>query len=178
MTLMYLPENTQQHWLDLMGIWELGADSDPGFANRLELHLPEGKTYVAKTFGKETIFGKSVQRGISARMLEYANELVTATYETNPGPDLDGDGSPDWTTPKFVGGKAVIKFDPTIDTINATTGGLSTGRPGCNATDNSTCTCSSNRACLLLEKYTELPFFMRQAMKDYGLAAPSMKGIY
>jgi hypothetical protein len=177
MTLAYLPENTQQHWLDLLGVWELGADSDPGFSNRIELHLPEGKTYVAKTFGHEVIFGRTVQKGISARMLEYANELVAQAYETTPGPDLDGDLLPDWAVPRFTGGRAVVKYDSTIQSINAT-GGLASGRPGCDATDNSTCTCASNRACLLLEKYTELPFFMRQAMKDYGLAAPSMKGIY
>ena len=177
MTLMYLPENAQQGWLDQMNIWELGADSDPGFANRVELHLPEGKVYIAKTFGKETIFGKSVQKGVAARMLEYANELTQAAYVTDSGPDLDGDTVADWTTPRVVGGKAVVKFDPTIDSINAA-GGVVPGRAGCDATDNSKCTCSSNRACLLLQKYTELPFFMRQAMRDYGLASPSMKGIY
>ena len=177
MTLMYLPENAQQGWLDQLNIWELGADTDPGFRNRLELHLPEGKTYIAKTFGREVIFGKTVQKGVGARMLEYANELVEQAYVTDPGPDLDGDTLPDWTTPRVAGGKAIIKFDPTIDSI-LPSGAVNSGRPGCNATDNSTCTCSSNRACLLLQKYTELPFFMRQAMRDYGLASPSMKGIY
>ncbi|MDP3155451.1 MAG: hypothetical protein Q8N23_22455 [Archangium sp.] len=177
MTLMYLPENAQQGWLDQMNIWELGADTDPGFANRIELHLPEGKVYIAKTFGKETMFGKTVQRGVAARMLQYANELVEAAYVTDPGPDRDGDTVPDWTTPRIVAGKAVVKFDPTIDSINAQ-GGVVSGRPGCDATDSTQCTCTSNRACLLLQKYTELPFFMRQAMRDYGLANPSMKGIY
>lgn len=171
MTLQYLPENAQQGWLDQMNIWELGADSDPGFANRIELHLPEGKTYIAKTFGKETLLGKSVQRGVAARMLEYANELVKAAYVTDPVVGAD------WTTPHIVNGRAVVKFDPTIDSITPA-GNIATGRTGCNATDNSQCTCSSNRACLLLQKYTELPFFMRQAMRDYGLASPSMKGIY
>jgi hypothetical protein len=178
MTLMYLPENAQQGWLDQMNIWELGADSDPGFQNRIELHLPEGKTYIAKTFGRETILGKSVQKGVSARMLEYANELVAAAYVTDAGPDRDGDGNPDWTTPRLTGGRAIVKFDPTMDSIDPVTGGLSTGRPGCDANDSSTCTCASNRACLTLQKYSQLPFFMRQAMRDYGLASPSMKGIY
>src|SRR5207253_5245535 len=65
-TLLYLPENAQQTWLNQLGIWELGSDTDPAFANRIELHLPNGKTYIAKTFGKETILGKSVQKGIAA----------------------------------------------------------------------------------------------------------------
>ncbi len=178
MTLMYLPENQQQRWLDLMGVWELGADNDPGFANRIELHLPEGKTYIARTYGKETILGKTVQKGIAARMLEYANELVSAAYVTTPGPDVDGDGQPDWVTPSFANGKAIIKYDATILHSNANGEFVPGGRPGCNPGDNSTCTCSSNRACLQLEKYSEMPFFVRQAMRDYGLAHPSMKGIY
>jgi hypothetical protein len=178
MTLMYLPENAQQTWLDQMGIWELGADADPGFENRIELRLPEGKTYVAKTFGKETIFGKSVQRGIAARMLQYANELVEKAYETDPGQDVDGDGSPDWRVPKYTAGKAIVKYDPTLAAILPDGNINPAGRPGCNAGDNSQCTCSANRACILLQKYSELPFFMRQAMRDYGLAHPSMKGIY
>lgn len=178
MTLMYLPENAQQTWLDQMGIWELGADTDPGFANRIELRLPEGKTYVAKTYGKETILGKSVQKGIAARMLQYANELVEKAYDTDPGADVDGDGQPDWRVPKYANGKAIVKYDNTLDAILPNGNISPAGRPGCNATDNSQCTCSSNRACLLLQKYSELPFFMRQAMRDYGLAHPSMKGIY
>jgi hypothetical protein len=66
MTLQYLPENAQQRWLEQMGIWELGADTDPGFASRIELHLPEGKTSIAHTYGRESVLGKSVQRGSAA----------------------------------------------------------------------------------------------------------------
>ncbi len=55
---------------------------------------------------------------------------------------------------------------------------MQTGRPGCDATDDSQCACSSNNACMDLAKYEEVPFFMRQAMRDYGLAAPSMRGLY
>ncbi len=178
MTLQYLPENAQQHWLDLMGIWELGADSNPDFVNRIELHLPEGKTYIAKTFGKETILTKSVQKGIAARMLEYANGLVQRAYEVDDGPDLDGDTRPDWYLPRATNGKVNIKYDPTINAIRPDGSISTTGVAGCNATDNSACVCESNRACMELRKYSELPFFMRQAMRDYGLASPTMKGIY
>ena len=77
-TLMYLPENAQQTWLNQMNIWEIGADSDPGFTNRVQLRLPDGKTFVARSFGKEMIFGKSVQKGIGARMLTTANFKLDA----------------------------------------------------------------------------------------------------
>jgi len=176
-TLMYLPENQQQNWLSQMGIWELGSDADPQFANRIELHLPNGKTYIAKTFGKETVLGKNVQKGIGARMLEWGNELMASAYETTNGPDLDGDGKADWLVPVMVQGHAKVKYDPSVKQIGAD-GTLQTGKTGCNASDSSQCTCSANKACLDLEKYEEVPFFMRQAMHDYGLADPTMRGIY
>lgn len=83
-TLNYLPENQKQDWLNQMDIVQLGADSDPGVPNRIELHDPTGKVYVARTSGKDTVFGKTVQSGIAARMLEYANELLNAAYVTDP----------------------------------------------------------------------------------------------
>ena len=147
-------------------------------SNRVELHLPEGKTYIAKTFGRETIFAKSVQKGIAARMLEYANDLVKAAYEVDDGPDLDGNGTPDWYLPRATAGKVNIKYDATIRAINPDGSFAPAGVTGCNPTDNSACKCEANRACMELRKYSELPFFMRQAMRDYGLASPTMKGIY
>jgi hypothetical protein len=177
-TLMYLPENEQQQWLNQMGLWELGADSDPGFQNRLELHLADGRTFIAKTFGTEEVLGKRVQKGVGARMLQYANELLERAYVTDAGPDKDGDGKPDWVVPRLVNGNVQVKFDPSIQTISVATGGLVMGRPGCDATDSSQCTCSSNKACLELARYQEVPFFMRQALRDYGLADPTMRGLH
>ena len=177
-TLMYLPENQYQSWINQMGIWEVGADTDPGFANRIEFHDPSGKVYVARSYGKETIFGKVVEKGIGGRMLEWANQLLFAAYETTDGPDLDGDGNPDWYIPALTNGVPVVKWDPTIAAWGANGQPAANGKPGCNAASNAQCTCAANRACVQLEKYTELPFFMRQAMRAYGLADPSMKGIY
>lgn len=177
-TLMYLPENQQRTWLDMMGIWNLGEDSDPGFANRIELHTPNGRVYIAKTFGKEEVFGKTVQRGVAARMLEYGNELVEAAYVTTPGPDIDNDGTPDWFEPTLGDdGQPLVRFDPNMSTITPT-GGVRTGRLGCNGTSNADCTCEENRACVLLDRYVSVPAFMRQSMAAYGLADPTMKGLY
>jgi hypothetical protein len=176
-TMQYLPENQMQTWLDMLYMWELGADSDPGIdqRNRIELHDPNGKVFIAHTFGKESIFGKKVQKGVSARILEYANELLAQAYVVDPAVDgggdvidNDGDGKADWWLPRYVDGLPVVKYDPSIVT-NTTT---------CSATDNSGCVCSSNRACVALERYIALPIFLRQAMAAYGLAAPSMRGIY
>jgi hypothetical protein len=178
-TLMYLPENQMQTWLNQMNIWELGADSDPGFANRIELHLPGGKVYIARTFGKETLLGKSVQKGISARILEYANALLRRAYVTSPGPDLDGDGQPDWNVPVMgASGQPQVKYDPGVRWVDDEGLLPNEPRPGCNLTESYACTCSSNRACMDLSRYDQVPAYMRQAMADFGMADPSMKGVY
>ncbi len=167
-TLMYLPANQKQKWIDMMEIWEFGADSDPGFENRIEFHHPSGKRYVAKTFGKETIFGREVQKGIAARILEYANSLVTLAYVVDDGPDLDGDGEPDWFIPQMgPDGQAQVKFDSRINPTAT-----------CSPQDNSGCTCAANLDCTKLADYVSIPFFLRQAMDAYGLSSPRARGIY
>ncbi len=181
MTLLYLPENQKQGWINQMHIWELGEDADPGFQNRIEFHDPSGKVYVAQTSGKETIFGHVVQKGVAARVLEYANQLVEAAYvtKTDGVPDLDGDGKADWVLPALnpKTGAPMVKYDPTVSGIQ---GGYvyPDGVDGCNATDSSGCTCAANRACVELGDYVSVPFFFRQAMHDYGLVEPSPKGIF
>ena len=49
-------------------------------------------------------------------------------------------------------------------------------QPGCEPGDNSQCSCSSNRACLALQDYAEVPFFMRQTLDDYDLVDPQLQG--
>ena len=144
-TLVYLPENQKQTWLDMMGIWSLGDDSDPGFQNRIEFHMPTGDVYVARTYGTEEIcFEKCefVQRGIAARILEYANSLLVRAYQTTP-----------------VTQNGVTWYEPVID---------GDGKP----------IVLDDGAKYLLEDYVSVPDFMRQAMRDFGMADPSMKGIY
>lgn len=176
MTLMYLPENQKLLWLDQLHIWEIGADNDPGFQNRIEFHHPSGKIYVAKTTGTEVIFGKTVQKGISARILQYANELLQAAYETDPV--LVG-GVTVGYRPKLnaTTGQPIVKYDPNVSAIDPATGGL-TGNPKCSASDNSGCTCSSNKSCVLLGNYASVPSFMRQSLATFQMADPSMKGVF
>jgi hypothetical protein len=166
-TLLYLPENQKRDWINLMGIWEVGADNDPEFENRIELHMPDGTIYVARTYGTEDMFGKTVQRGVGARVLEYANELLRQSYEctevVSPG------GGASWCEPVIVDGNAQVLFD-NLSQI--------TPDADCNATDNSGCTCQQNRSCVRLEDYESIPAFIRQAMRDFRMADATMKGIY
>jgi hypothetical protein len=153
----------------MLRMWEMGVDGDPGFANRIEFHDPMGKVYVAKRFGQETLFGKTVERGIAARVLQYANDLLVQAYEVDEV-DSDNDGKVDWYMPKLdKSGMPRVKFDATMSQTPVAT---------CSAQDNSGCTCAANRSCVKLSRYVEMPFFFRQALSAYGLADPSMKGIY
>jgi len=179
-TMLYLPENEQAEWLDQLRLWELGKDADPGFATRIEFHSPSGRTYVARTFGKETIFGQTVQRGIAARVLEYANSLVEAAYVTDPGPDLDEDGTPDWTIPVVspATGQPLVRWDPSVALIDEDGYVRPDGIPGCNATENDACTCFSNRACVTLSRYLAIPAYLRESIDAYQLGEPSARGVY
>ncbi len=175
-TLIYLPENQKTLWLDMMGVWAIGDDTDPGFVNRIELHPPHGDTYVARTYGTEEICFeecRTVQRGIAARMLEYANELLALAYEVTPV-TLNGTT---WYEPVLdANGQPQVKYDPTLVWLD---GFYFTDPPAdCNDTDDSGCKCEHNAACMKLGSYLSVPDFMRQAMRDFGMADPSMKGIY
>ncbi len=178
-TLLYLPENQKQEWIDMLRIWELGKDADPGFENRIEFHYPHGKTYIAKSYGTETLFGRKVEKGIAGRVLQYANQLMNEAYVTVPGPDRDGDGEPEWYLPVFnpETGQPLVRWDKSIAGIKdgfVYNGGVE----GCNPEDNSECTCSSNRSCIALKDYVEVPFFLRQTLDAYGLVSPHPKGVY
>jgi len=179
-TLVYLPENEKQNWLDMMQIWELGQDYYPSFPARIELHDPAGQTYIARTYGRETILGKTVEKGIAARVLEYGNELLEKAYVTADGPDLNGDGDPDWYLPLYreEDGQPTVKWDSQLKHISDTGEDLAFGKQGCNAQDSSKCTCASNRFCLELQDYISVVEYLRSALRAFHPEATQLRGIY
>lgn len=178
-TMLYLFENEETRWFDMMRLWEVGRDTDPELDRRIELHAANGQVYIAQTFGTEEIFGKTVQRGIAARVLEYANALTDAAYVTTDGPDLDGNGDPDWFEPTYSAttGLPVVQWDPSVSIIDDAGLVQRNGVPGCNATSNENCTCTSNRACVELQHYLSVPAYLREAISAYGLGAPDARGV-
>jgi hypothetical protein len=74
-------------------IWVQGnisAELDIPEAEQQRFTNPEsGVTYVARRFGRETVLGASVDKGIGSRMLETANELLLAVYEV----EVDEEGN-------------------------------------------------------------------------------------
>ena len=148
MTNIYLPENDQQWWMDMMAVYDISLVDDISLSNPIELHYPDGRSYVATRYGRETIFGKEVEKGIGARVIEYANELLHAAYETTDV-DYDGDGDVDWYEVVInEDNEPVVLYDSNVT-------GISSVNPAtdCTPTDNSGCTCDMNQACMQLEEY-------------------------
>ncbi len=154
MSLVFLPENARTNWIDQMRIYDVSNGNDPGFENRIEFHDPDGKVYVAQTFGTETIFGKTVQRGIGARVLEYANGLLAKAVETEPvkiGERQVG------LKPKLTDGN--VKY------LNGTT---------------AVPTCAQSAYCQKLKDYTAIPKLMYEleSQLGFGRFGGWLKGIY
>ncbi|HET7544868.1 MAG TPA: hypothetical protein VFK05_33605 [Polyangiaceae bacterium] len=83
-SMLNLPESWKLNWVDMMRIWVVGVDTLPGFpqSETIAWRDPQsGQLYVAHSYGTETIDGKSVQRGIAARVLEWMNVLTSMAYK-------------------------------------------------------------------------------------------------
>jgi len=81
-------------------------------------------------------------------------------------PALRGDGLPR------------VKWDPSLKALDARGQEIPGGVEGCNADSNEKCACEANAACVKLRRYSQLPEFVRHVMRAYGMAHPSMRGIY
>ena len=160
-TYMYLMENSMHTWLDMLRMYSVATlNSETDYSDLIMLHAPTGQIYLAKRFGTEEIFGETVEKGISARVLQYANQLLQRAYVVTDGPDNDGDGVPDYYLPvKNTTGGYTVKYDETLASINSS--GMGTFNPdNCDADDNSGCTCEMNRACMELEDYLSVVDWM------------------
>jgi hypothetical protein len=83
-SLLYLPESWKRDWVDLSLIFQFGVNADPQFSADESVTFVDpisGEAYVARSYGKETIDGRSVERGIGGRVLEWANTLAASAYE-------------------------------------------------------------------------------------------------
>lgn len=150
-TAAYIPADQKANWIDMLRIYRLGQNADPAFDGRIEWQDPvSGELYYAKTYGKECLFGTVdlaattdaakgasctasgghwVQKGIAARVLEYANELTSQGFAADPTFAATGGFN---TKGRFVfatmnDGTPVIAGDVTMNTI---LGGMSGGQNG------------------------------------------------
>lgn len=169
-TLAYIPANQQSNWVDMMRIYRLGQNATPNLTNYVLWQDPVSQqTYYARSYGKECLFGPSgatnkatcegttaaplgghwVEKGIAARVLEYANWLTSQAYACDPSytaagyecqttdandPDAGygfdpADGS--FHAARMKDGTPVVRFDPTLSPFD-TTGNLAAPKPTCN----------------------------------------------
>ena len=144
MTLIYLPENARTNWLDMIRVYDVSADADPGFDNRIEFHSPDGKTYAAQTFGTEVLYGKTVQKGIGARVLEWANFLMSKGVITQP---VMRNGIQVGLAPKLTA-------TGQVQYVNGTT---------------PVTTCAQSGWCSRMQDYTEIPKLMHDLEVQLGV---------
>ena len=163
-SLIYLPENDRTNWLDQMRVYEMGVNTDPGFENRIEFHNPDGHIYVAQTFGTEVLYGKTVQRGIAARVLEYANSLLLDATVTAPIVNKNG---------------VTIGYEPVLD-ANGKVQYKSKSGAGAPIVLGPNAQCDQSKECVKMTNYVAVPKLMREAMSYLGWTRNSqdLKGVY
>ncbi|MEZ4225416.1 MAG: zinc-dependent metalloprotease [Polyangiaceae bacterium] len=99
----FFPTNWSSRWAHEAKIAVLPAEMPDWPANEVVAfsYPPTGLTYRARSYGLETLYGKTVDRGVGARMLHWANHLLTLAYvvdrDTNGAPILGPDGRPTLT---------------------------------------------------------------------------------
>lgn len=163
-SLIYLPENDRTNWLDQMRVYEMGINTDPGFENRIEFHNADGHIYVAQTFGTEVLYGKTVQRGIAARVLEYANSLLQDAVVTAPIVNAAG---------------VTIGYSPVLDANGKVQYKTKSGS-GAAQLLGPTAQCDQSKECVKMTNYVAVPKLMREAMQYLGWTRNSenLKGVY
>lgn len=196
-TVALIKANEKTTWLDQMRLYRLGANANPELEGRIEWQDPSsGEIYYAKTFGTECLFGdpsdacaggRVVQKGIAARVLEYANELTGKGYaldEANfPETEAHAAGFNDFgraMVARHPSGIAIIKSDPAVRRITGL--GMLQVLPPCDQNEDPECTpltVDQNRYAHELEAYRSVAEFLWQAGTAYGLfGPPSPRGIF
>lgn len=149
-TLLYIPENWKFDWIDLFRIYRVGSDKEPDLPSVHAVHYKDpisGELYIAHSYGTETLLGKTVDRGIAARMLQSANLLLSAAFVT--------DGPPDPVT-----GRVDVKYD--ADGLPVVRGASS---------------CGESDACQKQRGYKALLDWVRQVSATFGFPAPDARGL-
>jgi hypothetical protein len=200
-TAAHIPANQHSQQIDSMRIYRLGLNSDPAFENRIEWQDPQsGQLYYAKTFGQECLFGagadaedcaasggKWVEKGIAARVLQYANQLTAGGYKLDivgyPGDGTVGPGFNKYGRAMVVfqpDGSPVVESDPALQAINPD-GTIGGSKPTCDLNVDPSCTPLTkfdNHFAVALDNYKSVPDYLWEVVVTYGLGTPDQLGIY
>ncbi len=200
-TVGYIKANEKSQWLDQLRMYRVGANPDPGLAEQVEWEDPvSGTVYHAASYGKECFYGTGddckggelVEKGIAARVLEYANELTAKGYVLDEAnyPASDGsDGSPAHPAGYTQYGHAVVLHQPdgtpivrADAAVRGLVGGSLVANETCDQNEDPSCTplaATDNHYAYELQSYKSVPDFLWLASDVYGLlGTPSEKGTY
>jgi hypothetical protein len=202
-TMAHIKANQKADWLDMMRIYRLGQNSDPQVEQRVEFQDPiSGEVFYARSYGRECLFGsignattddakraacessggKWVEKGIAARVLQYAGELASkayladSAYAATNGFDAHGRfhfvSQPD--------GTPVVVADPAVKGI-AITGNL-VNNTTCNQNDDPSCTALpvwANHWAVELKDYKSVPDYLWECGIRYGFFGdPNSLGLF
>jgi hypothetical protein len=149
-TYVYQPGQQEMDWVDSMRIYIVGKDQDPSYlpSSYVEWRDPDsGLRYIAKRYGDETILGKTYDKGIAAKMIQWANKLSENAYVLDP----------------------VEPFDPETGAANILLD--AEGMP----TLKSGATCEDSLMCSDVRKYRGLMDFMRDTAATLGFPEPALQ---
>jgi hypothetical protein len=201
-TVGYIKANEKSQWLDQLRTYKGGVNPDPTLPQQVEWEDPvSGTVYHAASFGQECFYGTGdncdggelVEKGIAARVLEYANQLTAQGYELDTAgyPASDGsDGNPAHPAGYMPFGRAmvlrqpdgtpIVKLDPAIRQVTSS-GGLA-ANTACDQNKDPSCTplaVTDNHYAYELQSYKSVPDFLWQASTIYGLLGdPTQRGTF
>ena len=200
--LSHISETWGSQWIDMMKIYRLGPEVTPAFENRIEWQDPiSGDLYYARTYGKECLFGsgaactggKMVQKGIAARVLEWANELTDKGFKLDPTMIIDTlacDGGVNFTAGHTKYGRPCLKRQPAGDVIVLSDpalcaiamGGMQCWTPAdCDQNVNPGCTAlkvGDNHWAYMLKAYKSVPDYLWESLVAFGWGDPHELGLY
>jgi hypothetical protein len=147
---VYQPREEINDWVDLLRIYRTGLDIDPDYLPEMRTEWRDpvtGLRYIAQSYGDEVIFEKTWDKGIAAKMIQWANELTAQAYEL------------DANTP----------FDPVTGAANVQRDG--DGKPIL----KDGLTCDDSVACTELRKYRGLLDYTRDTAAKLGFPEPQLQ---
>lgn len=147
---VYLPGAQDNDWVDMMRIYVVGPDKDPDYLpkQRVEWRDPEtGLRYIAKRYGDETLLGKTYDKGIGAKMIQWANALTAQAYELDPTQPND---------PVTGAANVVVDANGLPKLIKVTS-------------------CEDSARCIDLRAYRGLMDFMRDTAAQLGFPEPALQ---
>jgi hypothetical protein len=173
-------------WVDMMRVYRLGTTANPEIPDNIRIEWQDpasGEVYYARRYGKECLFHDkatcpadfNVEKGIAARVLEYANFLTEKGYK-NTGRNAQGRV----LVVRHPDGTPVVAADPAIRTVTPD-GYIGPPREECDRNLDPNCTpltVDDNRWATELRLYKSVPDYLWEVVWRFQLGGPHQLGLY